>query len=246
MRDDWDARAREDPHSYINWPEIPPEDWAFFASGRVDYNRYVRPFLTRVKFDPRGKTALEIGCGMGRLVRCLVEDFAQVIGADVSPEMIARARSFNLPRATFHAVSGAGLDGIAPGSVDLVVSFAVFQHVPDQQAITSYIRETARVLRPGGLFHLHMKGLATMRLGEFLLEAGFSLDPELLRLGLTKVPFLRVRRLDTWQGISIPPPQARQICASAGLRVLEVSSPWTVMMWVSGRKESDASVGGNE
>ena len=122
---------------------------------------------------PREKTALEIGCGIGRIARWMSQDFAQYIGVDVSPEMIRKASSYNLPRAHFQAVSGGDLAGIPNASVDFVWSFAVFQHVPDKHAIFNYFQEAARVLRPGGIFRLHMKGLWTLPLGRLMLEAGF-------------------------------------------------------------------------
>lgn len=236
MRRDWDTRARENARVYINWPGIPNEEEAFIASGREDYARYVTPFLARHRIAGAGQHALEIGCGIGRLARCLANDFAQVTGVDVSQEMVARATAQNLPRTRFLAVSGGDLQGVADASVEFVMSFAVFQHVPERAAIVNYIRETARVLKPGGYFRLHMKGLRTMALGRWLVESGFSLNKRFLRAGLTRVAIVRVRYLDTWQGISLPPPEARSICESFGLEVLEVECPWTIMQWVSGTK----------
>lgn len=232
MRRDWDARARKNPRSYINWPGVPDQEEAFFASGREDYARYVRPFLEKMRFDPRGKSALEIGCGIGRLARCLAEDFGEVVGVDVSPEMIARAKAAAVPRTRFQAVSGGGLEGVENASVDFVLSFAVFQHVPDKNAILRYFEETARVLRPGGIFRLHMKGLWTLPLGRLLVEAGFSET----RTRFKQIPFVRVRVLDTWQGRSIPLPEARRRCEALGLELADIEAPWTKMMWVGGRK----------
>ena len=46
--------------------------------------------------------------------------------------------------------------------------------MPDKAAIFNYFAETARVLRHGGIFRLHMKGLWSATLGRLALEAGFS------------------------------------------------------------------------
>jgi SAM-dependent methyltransferase len=237
IRRDWDTRARENARAYINWPDIANEEGAFFASGREDYAKYVTPFLQRMRFDPHGKVGLEIGCGIGRIARRMVEDFEQYIGVDVSPEMIRKASFYELPRATFQAVSGGDLNGIADSSVDFVLSFAVFQHVPDKEAIFSYFAETARVLRPGGIFRLHMKGLWTLALGRLQIEGGFSNSgASFAKTRLTTVPFVRLRYLDTWQGRSIRPAEARGKCESLGLEILETEGEWTTMMWVGGRK----------
>jgi SAM-dependent methyltransferase len=237
IRRDWDARAKENPRAYINWPEFADDDDAFFASGLQDYEKYVPPFLKKMQVDPRGATVLEIGCGIGRIARWMSRDFGQYIGVDVSPEMVAKASSYGIANARFQAVSGGDLVGIASESVDFVFSFAVFQHVPDKNAIFNYFVETARVLRPGGIFRLHMKGLWSASLGRFALEAGYTQKGGAANTGRSTFPFLRVRRLDTWQGHSIRPSEAVAKCESLGLEVLDVEAPWTTMMWVGGRKK---------
>jgi SAM-dependent methyltransferase len=237
IRRDWDTRARENARAYINWPDVPNEEDAFFASGKADYDRYVTPFLRRMNFDPCEKTALEIGCGIGRIARWMSQDFAQYIGVDVSPEMIRKACSYNLPRAQFQAVSGGDLAGIADQGVDFVWSFAVFQHVPDKRAIFNYFQEAARVLRPGGIFRLHMKGLWALPLGRYMIEAGFPDRGRDESARGVKIPFVRLRYLDTWQGRSIRPDEAVRECESAGLEVLDTEGEWTPMMWIGGRKK---------
>jgi SAM-dependent methyltransferase len=236
IRRDWDARARENPRAYINWPDIANEEGAFFMSGRADYERYIKPFLKKMDCQPADKVALEIGCGIGRLARWAAAEFGEYIGVDVSPEMVRKAASYHIPRATFRAVSGADLSGIPAGSIDFAFSFAVFQHVPDKAAIFNYFAEVARVLRHGGIFRLHMKGLLSATIGRWALEAGFSNNARLVSAGLTRVPFVRVRYLDTWQGYSIRPAEAREKCESLGLEVLDTEAEWTTMMWVGGRK----------
>jgi SAM-dependent methyltransferase len=236
LRRDWDSRARENARAYINWPGIANEESAFFLSGQFDYDRYVKPFLAKMQFDPADKVALEIGCGIGRIARSMTGHFREYIGVDVSPEMIRKAASYGIPHATFRAVSGADLAGIPAGSIDFVFSFAVFQHVPDKAAIFNYFAETARVLRHGGIFRLHMKGLWCTTIGRLALEAGFSNNARLLKAHLTRVPLIRFRYLDTWQGHSIAAGEAVKKCESLGLEVLEVEDKWTTMMWVGGRK----------
>lgn len=237
IRRDWDARAKENPRAYINWPEFADDDDAFFASGRQDYEKYVPPFLEKMEFDPRGKVALEIGCGIGRIAKWMSADFGKYIGVDVSPEMVQKASSYGFANAEFRAVSGVDLACIASESVDFVLSFAVFQHVPDKNAIFNYIAETARVLRHGGIFRLHMKGLWSVSLGQLALEAGYTQKGGAANTGRSRWPFIRVRHLDTWQGHSIRPAEAKAKCEALGLKVVEVEAPWTPMMWVGGRKE---------
>jgi len=236
IRRDWDARARENARGYINWPDVANEDEAFFRSGRDDFERYVTPFLKKMEFDPAGKAALEIGCGIGRLARWMAAEFGSYTGVDVSPEMVRKAASYGIPRARFLAVSGGDLFGVADASVDFVLSFAVFQHVPDKAAIFNYFAETRRVLKPGGIFRLHMKGLWSLPLGRWMVEAGVTENSRQTKSQRLKIPFVRVRYLDTWQGRSIRPGEAVEKCRSLGLNVLDIEDPWTTMMWIGGRK----------
>jgi SAM-dependent methyltransferase len=235
-RRDWDVRAKENARAYINWPEVPNEEEAFFASGKVDYERYVTPFLRKMNFDPSDKAVLEIGCGIGRIARWMSKDFASYTGVDVSPEMVRKATSYNLPNARFLAVSGGDLEGVADASIDFVFSFAVFQHVPSREAIYNYFRETARVLKPGGIFRLHMKGVWTLPLGRLMVEAGFKDQGREEPSQKRGAPFLRFRFLDTWQGRSVRPDEAVRQLETAGLKVQHTDGEWTPMMWVGGKK----------
>ena len=51
------------------------------------------------------------------------------------------------------------LANFADSSIDLVYSFAVFQHVPDPALVYRYIAEAFRVLKPGGLFTAQFNGI---------------------------------------------------------------------------------------
>ena len=93
IRREWDARARENARAYINWPDIANEEGAFFTSGRRDYECYVTPFLKKMQVDPKGKVALEIGCGIGRIARWMAADFGHYIGVDVSNSACGARRS---------------------------------------------------------------------------------------------------------------------------------------------------------
>ena len=83
----------------------------------------------------------------------LAERFDEVIGIDISPEMVKRAQEV-APHPNIRYVVGDG-NNLAPvdtATVDLVLTFTVFQHIPDRRVIESYIVEAGRVLRPGGIF----------------------------------------------------------------------------------------------
>jgi SAM-dependent methyltransferase len=103
---------------------------------------------------PAGRElAVEIGCGVGRICKALSERFDRVVGIDISPEMIRQAREL-VPddRVRFELGSGSSLQPVQDGTADLVLTFTVFQHIPEISVIEGYIREAGRVLKPGGVF----------------------------------------------------------------------------------------------
>jgi hypothetical protein len=110
--------------------------------------------------------------------------------------------------------------------------------------ILNYLSETGRVLRPGGIFRLVLKGLWTRVLGSMALEAGLSRRFKVG--GEMQVPFVRIRHLDTWQGRSIPPKEAVEECAKHGLDVQEIEGKWTVLMWIGGQKVKISTGGKSE
>lgn len=237
MQQEWDQRARENPRFFI-CTDVPDTEEKFAASGLMDYQAHVRSFLRSVGFDTRGKSALEIGCGIGRMTRYFCEDFATVTAIDVSPAMIERAKAAGPAGAHFLVGSGSDLDGVSDGTIDFAFSYIVFQHIPEKVAILRYIEEAGRVLKPGGLFHFHANGLPYIRLGNLLLEGYISESPRLRRLGLTKLPLVRRRQLGTWLGHPISLQDVRRACRRSGLCLTSVTGRWTLEMWVNGRKRS--------
>src|SRR5581483_3392592 len=152
MRADWNARAKEDARYYVAFGAREQDDAAFEATA-ADAVRAIESELKRFGpgADTRSMRALEIGCGPGRLLKPLSRHFAEIHGIDVSDEMIrlARERLRDTPNARVEATSGATLAPFADNSLDFIYSYAVFQHIPSRDVVVSYMREVARVLKPG-------------------------------------------------------------------------------------------------
>lgn len=151
MRRFWDARARENVYYFINntLDYRAPDAERFWASGEEVWELLADSLDVRLR---PSDMALDVGCGMGRLTRALAARAREVIGLDVSAEMVQRARAANrdLPNVRFLEGDGATLAGISDASVDAIVSFVVFHHIPDPMITLGYVREMGRVLRPGG------------------------------------------------------------------------------------------------
>ncbi len=105
-----------------------------------------------------GETVLDLGCGAGTdllVAAQMVGPRGRVVGVDMTPSMLARARASARAmgldeRVELHEslIESLPLDD---ASVDLVVSNGVIDLVPDKEAVFADID---RVLRPGGRLQL--------------------------------------------------------------------------------------------
>jgi trans-aconitate methyltransferase len=95
-----------------------------------------------------GKTAVDFGCGAGRSTRFLRGLGFEVVGLDISAEMVARARELD-PQGDYRIAEGSDLAGLAAESADLVLSAFTFDNVPhsEKPALFGALR---RLLRPSG------------------------------------------------------------------------------------------------
>lgn len=106
---------------------------------------------------PEEKAALEIGYGGGRLLNAACSYFQHVTGIDIhhdqaTVETFLQAqgkRNYRLLHTTGRTI------GVETGSIDFVYSFIVLQHLPTYDVFVSYVKETYRCLRPGGVAQLY-------------------------------------------------------------------------------------------
>ena len=196
MREDWDARARENAFHHIASSR---EEWGveeFLGSGEESVQEAI---LDDLEIICQGREAkqmrvLEIGCGAGRMTRALARSFGEVYGVDVSGEMVARARRLLSDCKNVHLYQNNGADLSVLGDVrfDFAFSFIVFQHVPDKAIIENYVHEVYRLLRPGGLFKFQVQGSS-------------SVAPE---------------QNDTWSGVQIAGYEALAMAESSGFDLI--------------------------
>ena len=162
MRRDWDARARENARYYVNTARKDWTDEEFFQSGERTVAEEISTDMINIcqGKDPADMKVLEIGCGVGRVTRALARKFGAVHAVDVSGEMIAQARKSLANELNAHVYQNNGMDlSVIPGGqFDFAFSTIVFQHIPSREVIYNYVREVARLLRPGALFKFQVQG----------------------------------------------------------------------------------------
>ncbi|HEV3228685.1 MAG TPA: class I SAM-dependent methyltransferase [Solirubrobacteraceae bacterium] len=153
---DWEELARVDPY----WAIVPApgtrgrrwDEREFMGSARQEVERHLAR-ARELGFPERRGPALDFGCGVGRQARVLAEHFDEVVGVDISEEMIRLARRLNegIEGLRFCVNASADLRAMQGEAFDFVYSQLVLQHLPDERTILGYVAEMLRVLRPGGL-----------------------------------------------------------------------------------------------
>src|SRR5436305_1925772 len=127
MREEWNARAREDAHYYVAFGRRGQDDAEFFDTAK-DLVRELESEIKRLPpaAEGAGRRALEIGCGPGRLLRPMSRHFSEIHGVDVSDEMVVRAshKLADLANVHVHAASGSDLALFADAWFDFVYSYA--------------------------------------------------------------------------------------------------------------------------
>lgn len=154
MKQDWNVRAVKDAEFFI---AKTTDHAAFDASAQADLTDLLNGIDGFVTRDAR---VLDLGCGIGRLIKPLAPLVGEIHGVDVSGEMIRRARSYltDISNVVLHENSGSDLAGLDSSSFDLAYSYLMFQHIPDRDVVKAYLRETHRVLKVGGAFKFQVDG----------------------------------------------------------------------------------------
>jgi SAM-dependent methyltransferase len=97
------------------------------------------------------RSALDFGCGCGRVVRAFRRhaSFLKLHATDVDAEAIAWCRQ-HLPSAGFRVNDGSPPLPYADGQFDLIWAISVFTHLDEERQFT-WLAELRRILRPGGI-----------------------------------------------------------------------------------------------
>lgn len=128
------------------------------AAWEDSQNTSVKQILEGIPSQPEWKI-LEIGCGVGRIIKPLREMFAQVDGVDIAENMIEFAKKYladGKQNGQVYVNNGCDLQALSSENYDFVYSTIVFQHIRSISVVKNYFREIFRVLKPGGYFKIQV------------------------------------------------------------------------------------------
>lgn len=129
--------------------------------GDLAYRRLLSRFAALAR--PRvGERCIDLGCGTGAFTRRLAKFGVDLLGVDISPRSIERARQLGEGPGGAGGAGGAGgpgpryevrdimATGLADASVDIAVFSGVLHHLPTEAERGKALREAFRLLGPGG------------------------------------------------------------------------------------------------
>ncbi|SRR5260221_518271 len=152
----WEYLANDDPlWAICTDPQRKGCRWdiaEFKASGEREIQT-VLEYISKLGVDLNfAGSALDFGCGVGRLTQPLGKRFQSCYGVDISPTMIEYAGRLNQApdRCRFVVNNRADLRIFEDNRFSFIYSNIVLQHMPPKLS-KGYLREFVRVLKPGGL-----------------------------------------------------------------------------------------------
>lgn len=150
----WQDLALQDPlWAVLSWPDKQNNRWEaeeFLETGRSEIKSAME-YLKRLEVSFGHDSALDFGCGAGRLTQALADHFEHAAGVDIAPGMIARAKKLNQKQnCSFALNTTADLAMFPSNSFSFIYSRLTFQHMrPEYTKL--YLSEFMRVLEPGGV-----------------------------------------------------------------------------------------------
>jgi ubiquinone/menaquinone biosynthesis C-methylase UbiE len=154
LKSDWDIAAKTKYfRDYI--AQGFNEEESFRKSGENN-TKWIREFLNSNGVDWASKRVVEVGCGAGRMTEFIAKDAGHVQAVDISAEMLNRMKE----RLTdMHNIEPLCIirdfSVISDMSVDLIISFLVFQHTPEDM-VDRLIQDGRRILKPSGYYFFQL------------------------------------------------------------------------------------------
>jgi 2-polyprenyl-3-methyl-5-hydroxy-6-metoxy-1,4-benzoquinol methylase len=254
----WDALGRVDPMwAILSDPRKVGGRWSlreFFETGAREIDE-VFSYLSNLGIAVHPGSALDFGCGIGRLTQPLADRFREVHGVDIAPSMIEAADAHNAhPDRCRYLVNARGdLRVFGDRAFDFIYTNVVLQHMRTSLA-EEYIREFVRILKPDGILVFQMLEAHPRSLRQKLQRV---IKRVLGRLPAPLVDVARKIRYPTasWRAITslpvtfvelngLPRPRVEHVLADAGAHVIACRdmsaanprSGWASLQYVARRK----------
>ena len=219
---DWQDLAQLDPLWAIQSSDRNrfggADDDAFMASGREKV-KGIMARLGELGLPERHASALDFGCGVGRLTLPFADHFDAVTGVDIAPAMVEQARERAAGRTDVRYLLNDrdDLSLLAGERFDLVYTGLVLQHQPSAKVALAYLSGLAALVAPGGVLAAQVPVTIPARLR---LQHGRRVYAALRRLGVPRDLLYRRLRLQPMRMTAVPTGAVDRCLAEHGLQIL--------------------------
>jgi ubiquinone/menaquinone biosynthesis C-methylase UbiE len=102
-----------------------------------------------IREHAKGRRAFDFGCGAGRSTRFLQRLGLNVVGVDISEDMLKKARELD-PKGDYRLIEEGDLGQFEDNAYDLVLSAFTFDNIPTMEKKVRNFRELRRLLKTEG------------------------------------------------------------------------------------------------
>jgi len=203
-------------HQFEKWFDSSEDVEHSILKGYWDWSFHI---LTRAvcKYldHPEKKTALEIGYGGGRIINAACNYFKKVIGIDIhdEKEMVEEFLK-SQGKSNFKLIKGDGqMIDVKSESIDFIYSFIVLQHIASFKVLESYIKETYRCLKIGGIAQLYF--------------GRYKVRGRLDRLRYDKIGYKKLKGASVIDiSLMVENNKMRSLCIENGFKVIDLGASY--------------------
>jgi SAM-dependent methyltransferase len=228
----WEEKAKENPlFAVMTTPDLidaDPEQFSpemletFFAKGRRVFSAHIAPRIPLIDTGVAVPYLVEYGCGVGRILKAVLEAGYPCSGIDVSPTMLRHCESLVPGVKSLHLLDERNHCDLPDESADLVYTFAVLKHIHRLSIYEAAVHEMTRVLKPGGVLLINVNSgdyqytdIDHPNRTENYETYSLHFEPD------ASAPYQR-RDYTTWSGVYIGHQWLRDRLADGGVTVREV------------------------
>lgn len=174
----WGNPTRADSYAKLEFPNT------YFLAYR-DLPEIIRKHVN-------GNNALDFGCGAGRSTRFLKELGFDVIGIDISSDMLSKAQSFD-PDGNYMLVTDGNYHKLKKTPFDLIQSIFTFDNIPTMKkridilsALSAKLKNSGKIILLDSTPEIYHNEWASFSTADFP-ENRFAKDGELVKIVMTDV-----------------------------------------------------------
>jgi SAM-dependent methyltransferase len=209
--DSWDKLGKTDPYYGVLSRECFRQSsmtddlrLEFFRSGEEHVRGVFETIRAHIDADFSPRSALDFGCGVGRIAIPLARRVAKVVAADVSGAMLSEAARNCAEQNVGSVQLIRSNDTLAtvPENLEFIHSFIVFQHIPTIRGL-AILQHMLHLLADGGAGALHfifarhaskhrvflqrMRGLVPLANGFYNLICGRAFSHPIMEMNLYEI-----------------------------------------------------------